>query len=203
MNGKVVWDAAVIGWRRLAELPSADGVFTWEQHGDADCFWWTGRPGKIAHQLFLSAPSSEAMTRSVRLALDSPTPQAGCDLSLRVLDRPDLAAALDELHPTSTNTAPLMLCDLADRLPSPPSEFTTAIIGTSEEPDYSAWSAACTTTQTVSPASSTAREPPTSSELSTATPWWRQQLSSPPETQPTSGQSPHPKRNAAEAQRQQ
>ena len=133
MNGQVVWDAAVIGWRRLAELPSADGVFTWEQHGDADCFWWTGRPGKIAHQLFLSAPSSEAMTRSIRLALGSPTPQDGCDLSLRVLDRPDLAAALDELHPTSTNTAPLMLCDLANRPPSSPSEFTTGIISTSEE----------------------------------------------------------------------
>jgi GNAT superfamily N-acetyltransferase len=83
MNGQIVWDAAVIGWRRLAQQPSAEGVFTWEQHDDADCFWWTGRPGKIAHQLFLSAPSSEAMTHSIRLALNSPTRQPDCDLASR------------------------------------------------------------------------------------------------------------------------
>ena len=133
VNGQIVWDAAVIGWRRLAQQPSADGVFSWERRGDADCFWWTGRPGKIGHQLFLSAPSREAMTRSVRLALDSPSPQDGCDVSVRILDRPDLAAALDELHPTSSNTAPLMLCELANRPASPRSKFTTAIIGDSEE----------------------------------------------------------------------
>jgi len=63
VGGQAVWDAAVVGWRRLAEQPSADGVFSWEQHGEADCFWWTGRPGKIAHQLFLSATSAEAVTR--------------------------------------------------------------------------------------------------------------------------------------------
>jgi GNAT superfamily N-acetyltransferase len=133
MNGQIVWDAAVTGWRRLAQQPSAEGVFTWEQHDDADCFWWTGRPGKIAHQLFLSAPSSEAMTHSIRLALNSPTRQAGCDLSIRILDHPDLAATLDELRPTSTNTAPLMHCDLASRPPSPRSAFTTAIISDAEE----------------------------------------------------------------------
>lgn len=133
VGGQAVWDAAVIGWRRLAQQPSADGVFTWERRGEADCFWWTGRPGKIAHQLFLSASSTEATTRSVRLALDSPTRQDGCDVSVRILDRPDLAAALDELHPTSSNTAPLMLCELAGRPASRPSQFTTAIICDSEE----------------------------------------------------------------------
>ena len=133
IGGQTVWDAAVIGWRRLAQQPSADGVFTWERHGEADCFWWTGRRGKIAHQLFLSASSRQALTRSVRLALASATPQDSCDVSVRILDRQDLAAALDELHPTSSNTAPLMLCELANRPPSPPSKFTTAIIGDSEE----------------------------------------------------------------------
>jgi hypothetical protein len=52
---------------------------------------------------------------------------------VRILDRQDLAAALDEFHPTSSNTAPLMLCELANRPASPPSEFTTPIIGDSEE----------------------------------------------------------------------
>lgn len=133
MNGQTAWDATVTGWRRLAQLPSAAGVFTWEQHAAADCFWWTGRPGKVAHQVFLSAPSTEAMTRSIHLALNSPTRQPACDLSIRILDHPDHAAAIDELQPTSTNTAPLMLCDLANRPASPPSEFTTAIISSSEE----------------------------------------------------------------------
>jgi len=65
--------------------------------------------------------------------LDSPTRQDGCDVSVRILDRPDLAAALDELHPTSSNTAPLMLCELANRPSLAPSKYTTAIIGDSEE----------------------------------------------------------------------
>ncbi|MFF0342536.1 GNAT family N-acetyltransferase [Kribbella sp. NPDC004875] len=129
-GGQAVWDAAVVGWRRLAQRPSADGVFSWERYDEADCFWWAGRPGKIAHQLFLSTPSREAMTRLVRLAVDS---SHDGDISVRILDREDLAAALDEFNPTSTNTAPLMLCELATRPVSPPSTFTTAIIGDSEE----------------------------------------------------------------------
>src|SRR5690348_10599891 len=74
-EGQIVWDAAVVGWRQLAQVPSADGVFTWERRGDVDCFWWSGRPGKIAHQVFLSA---QATPRSVRLALESPNaPDSG------------------------------------------------------------------------------------------------------------------------------
>jgi GNAT superfamily N-acetyltransferase len=133
VSGQVVWDAAVIGWRRLAEQPSAEGVFTWEQQGQADCFWWSGRPGTIAHQLFLSAPSAEATIQAARSALDSATPQDGCDVSVRILDREDRAAALDELRPTSSTTAPLMLCELAGRPTAPSSAFTTAIISDAEE----------------------------------------------------------------------
>ncbi|HZX02460.1 GNAT family N-acetyltransferase [Kribbella sp.] len=123
-----VWDAAVIGWRRLAQRP---GVFVWERHGDADCFWWTGSPGKIAHQLFLSTPTAETLTNSVHEALQ--TRRDGGDVCLRILDREDLAAALDAFHPKSSNTAPLLLCDLAHRPAAPPSEFRTAIIGGVEE----------------------------------------------------------------------
>ncbi|HET6742990.1 MAG TPA: GNAT family N-acetyltransferase [Kribbella sp.] len=139
VRGLVVWDAAVMGWRRLARRPSADRVFRWERQGEADCFWWVGRPGKIAHQLFLSADSSETAARSVRRALESSYAQNGGDVCVRILDRPDLAAVLDDLHPTSSSTAPLMLCELARRPPSPPappappSEFTTAIIRDAEE----------------------------------------------------------------------
>ncbi|HEY3557712.1 MAG TPA: GNAT family N-acetyltransferase, partial [Kribbella sp.] len=132
-DAQLVWDAAVIGWRRLAQQPSADGVFSWERRGEADCFWWRGQPGKIAHQLFLSAPPNQATASSVRLALESPTAQDGGDVCVRVLDRPDLAAVLDKLEPTSSNTAPLMLCDLANRPSAPRSTFDTAIIGDSEE----------------------------------------------------------------------
>lgn len=123
-----VWDASVIGWRRLAERP---GVFAWERHGDADCFWWTGSPGRIAHQLFLSAPSAEILTRSVHEALQ--TRRDGGDVCLRILDREDLAAALDGFRPKSSNTAPLMLCDLADRPTAARPEFRSAIISDSDE----------------------------------------------------------------------
>lgn len=133
VHGRTVWDATVVGWRRLAQQPSADGVFKWERRAEADCFWWVGRPGKIAHQLFLSAGSGEAAARSVRRALESPYAQNGGDVCVRILDRPDLAVALDELHPTSFSTAPLMVCELANRPPAPSSEFTTAIIRDAEE----------------------------------------------------------------------
>ncbi|MGZ0153288.1 GNAT family N-acetyltransferase [Kribbella sp. WER1] len=116
------------GWRRLAEQP---GVFRWERHADADCFWWTGTGGKIAHQLFLSAPSAEALTRSVDAALQAH--RDGGEVCLRILDRADLATAVDAFHPKSSNTAPLMLCDLADRPAAERSEFRSAIIRDADE----------------------------------------------------------------------
>jgi GNAT superfamily N-acetyltransferase len=83
--------------------------------------------------VFLSVDSRDALNGYVRSILDSPAAQDGCDVSVRILDRQDLAAALDEFGPSSVNTAPLMLCDLSRRAVAPPSRFTTAIIGDAAE----------------------------------------------------------------------
>jgi hypothetical protein len=60
----------------------------------------------MAHQVFRSASSTEGLNRSARVALDSRSARDGGDVCVRILDRPDLAAALDELRPTSTTPRP-------------------------------------------------------------------------------------------------
>lgn len=123
------WDAAVDGWRQLARLPSALNVFTGEQIGAADCFWWVGQPGVMAHQIFLST-AADAVVQTLDGALSSPIRNAACDVVVRGIDSPEFASVLARRGVENANTAPFMMCDLAHRDPTPPRPFATAIVDT-------------------------------------------------------------------------
>lgn len=116
-------------WRSLAGLPSASGVFAWEQRGGADCFWWTGKPGAMSHQVFLTSPSEG----DLRDALASPDRPAFCDLVVRGIDTPEFIDAVAELQQSRSGTAPLMLCDLRDKLYEDRTEFRTDLVTTPKE----------------------------------------------------------------------
>lgn len=125
----VVWRATLEGWRRLARLPTAAGVFDWEWHSSFDCFWWAGSPGASAHQLWLNGapPNVDVAAEIVSEVLASPGNRAGCDVAIRCPDSPDAGPLFDRLAATGVRTSPLMLCEL-HRLPPPkPSEFRTTI----------------------------------------------------------------------------
>ncbi|MER7244909.1 GNAT family N-acetyltransferase [Kribbella sp. NPDC000426] len=120
---KVAWDAAVDGWRQLAQLPSAAGVFTWEQIGGADCFWWVGPPGAMAHQIFLTTTDDQTLDR----ALASPNRGVGSSVVVRSLDK----LALGRFEPENVGTGLFMTCDLTEaRTPISPGPFRTTIITT-------------------------------------------------------------------------
>lgn len=127
---RLAWDAAVDGWRQLAQVPSAADVFTWEQIPGADCFWWAGVPGAMAHQVFVTAPEEQVL-RVLTTALASPNRTAGCDVVVRGIDTPEFARAVAGIGPENVGSGLFMMCDLTEaRTPVSPGPFTTAIVTT-------------------------------------------------------------------------
>jgi GNAT superfamily N-acetyltransferase len=127
---RLAWDAAVDGWRQLAQLPSATNVFTWEQIRDADCFWWAGTPGAMAHQIFLTTPDDQVL-QTLDQALASPNRTAGCDVVVRGIDSPAFAGALAQLQPVNVGTGPFLTRDLTTpHAALPPGPFSTSVLTT-------------------------------------------------------------------------
>ncbi len=128
----IAWDAAVDGWRQLARLPSALNVFAWERIGDADCFWWTGQSGVLAHQIFLTTAADEVV-QTLDTALSSPLRGAACDVVIRGIDTPEFASALTRRAVENASIAPFMMCDLTHRDPISPQPFATSTVSTQDQ----------------------------------------------------------------------
>lgn len=127
------WDAAVDGWRQLARLPSARNVFAWEQIDGADCFWWTGRSGAMAHQIFLTT-AAERVPQTLDTALSSASRDVLCNVVIRGIDSPEFARALALRDVENADSAPLMMCEVSQHANQiSPQPFTVAIISTADQ----------------------------------------------------------------------
>ena len=132
---RLAWSAAVDGWRQLAQLPSAVGVFTWEQINGADCFWWSGPPGTMAHQIFLTTTEDQIL-QTLDQALASPNCGVGSGIVVRCIDTPESSRALARIEPENVGTGLFMTCDLTKaREPVSPRPFRTTMIATPAQHD--------------------------------------------------------------------